>query len=46
MQRSLEVIMDDTPRMEELDAREKRLKPLFGFMFWDLNWDEFREVFP
>jgi hypothetical protein len=38
--------MYDTPRMEESDTREKRVKPLFGFMFWDLNGDEFWEVFP
>jgi len=38
--------MDDTPRMEELDTREKYLKPLFGFVFWDFNRDKFWEVFP
>jgi hypothetical protein len=38
--------MYDTPRMEKLDAREKRMKPFFGFVLRDFNRDELREEFP
>lgn len=43
---SLNVVMYNAPRMEELNARDKQTEPFFGFALRDLNGDKFGEVFP
>jgi len=38
--------MYNAPRMEELDTRNERMEPFFGFALRDLNGDKFGKVFP
>jgi hypothetical protein len=43
---SLDIIMDDASRVQELDTREEKVKPFAGFRLFDFYRNQCWEVGP